>query len=261
MIVIVGLGNIGLAIGHRLHDREQDVLGLDLSEERRAVWHERTGRTAASSLDEVDWQRAETVFVIVRLTSQAEAVLEHLRESAAGSPLTAYVITTLEPDFARGLARFCSDDLRVIECPVSGGESGARAGELVVLLAGAVVDADHEFLRSTVAAKTVSFADYGQPTLAKLVNNVLAAYNTKALADMLAVGQELGLDVRSLYDVVVDGSGGSWMTRHFFDIVVDLLVKDVALLRDHIGELPATSLASGEQLESALAAARAMLTG
>ena len=78
---------------------------------------------------------------------------------------------------------------------------------------------------------------------------------------MLEVGHKLGLDVQSLYDVLVDGSGGSWMTRHFLDIVVDLLVKDVALLREHIGELPTTSLASGEQLESSLAAARTLLSG
>lgn len=260
MIVVIGLGNIGLGIGRRLVMREQDVCGVDLSDARRSAWKALTGLDAAASLDDVDWERATTVFVIVRLTEQAESVLTDISARDRSSPLTVYVATTLAPDFARDLDRFNGTQVRIIELPVSGGELGALAGDLVVMPAGPITDDDRKFLTATIAAKVVDFPKYGDATLAKLVNNVLAAYNARALADMVKLSVELGLDPAAVYEVVVDASAGTWMTTRFFELIVDLLEKDVELLRDRVGELPEISLAADADLDAALADARSSIS-
>lgn len=261
MIAVIGLGNLGLAIGRRLVIRGADVVGVDLAEERRAAWQAMTGLAAAASLDDVPWDSVTKVFVIVRMTDQAEQVLSALRDIDGEDELTCFVVTTLEPDFAATLGSFSTGRLRVLELPVSGGEIGAMAGNLTAMVAGPVTKDDERFLQSTVLSQLVRFDAFGQPTMAKLFNNVLGGYNARALAEMLLLGERHGLDPAQLYRVVLTSSGGSWMAGGFFEILDDMLDKDVDLLRDHLGELPVIALGPDDDLPKRLGAARALMAG
>ncbi|WP_285692799.1 NAD(P)-binding domain-containing protein [Actinomadura sp. NBRC 104412] len=255
MIVMVGLGNLGLALGGRLVECGHDVCGVDLAEARRSAWAELTGRTAAPSLDEVDWAQAERVFVVVRLTEQAAAVLDRL--AAEPGERTCFVVTTLDPSFAGALGDRARPGLRVVELPVSGGAAGASGGTLTAMAAGPLSDADARLLTTTLAAHLVTFDAYGEPTLAKLFNNVTGAYNALVLAEMLLLAERAGVDPRRLHQVLLTSSGGSWMAAGFADLLDDLLDKDVRLLRAHLGGLPDLSLGTG--LPERLAAARRLL--
>jgi hypothetical protein len=151
--------------------------------------------------------------------------------------------------------------LRIIEQPVSGGAAGARDGTLTVLTAGPVSDEDVAFLQSTVAGRIVRFDAYGQPTKAKLLNNVTGAYNARALARMLALADAQGVDVRKFYEVLLTASGGSWMATGFADLLDEVLAKDVRLLRDELGGLPTIALDDDDDLVTSLGQARALLAG
>lgn len=259
MLVVVGLGNIGIAIAARLAAVGNDVIGVDVAESRRALWIEQTGRPAVADLSEVDWTSVDRVFVVVRMTDQAAEVLTWLAEPAAAGGLTCHLITTLETDFAAGLAGYLRPGLRIIEQPVSGGASGAREGALTILTAGSISDQDEEFLRTTLAARIVRFDTYGEPTKAKLLNNVTGAYNARALAQMLALAQSQGVDVGKFYEVLLTASGGSWMASGFMDLLDETLAKDVHLLRDELGGLPAITLDDDDDLVTSLGRARALL--
>lgn len=260
MIVVVGLGNIGLAIARRLVVRGNEVLGVEVAEPRRAAWNVLTGQEAVADLADVPWERVDRVFVIVRMTDQAAEVLDHI--SANASPerdLACHVVTTLEPSFASNLQSWSRPGLRLLEQPVSGGELGAMGGRLTVLVAGPFTDADERFLLGTLAADVVRFDSYGEPTTAKLLNNVTGAYNARALADMLLLGQEQGIDPKKLYRVLLTSSGGSWMAGGFLELLDDMLAKDVVLLRDDLGTLPQVTLEDGPAFVARLQQARALL--
>jgi 3-hydroxyisobutyrate dehydrogenase len=235
------------------------VLGVELAADRRALWHELTGRTAVADLGDVDWATAERVFVIVRMTDQAGAVLDRLRERA--EPVAVHLVTTLETAFAAALGEYRRPGLRIIEQPVSGGAQGALAGTLTVLTAGPVTDEDEQFLRSSLAAEVVHFDRYGEPTKAKLLNNVTGAYNARALALMLTMAHEQGIDVAKFYQVLLTSSGGSWMAGGFLPLLDEMLAKDVHLLRDELGGLPHVALDSDDDLVTSLGQARRLLTG
>jgi 3-hydroxyisobutyrate dehydrogenase len=260
MIVVVGLGNIGIAMAGRIGECGRDVLGVDLASERRDEWHAVTGRTAVADLAEVPWPEVSHVYVVVRLTNQAEAVLQRLVELRVPSGIPVFLNTTLELDYARGLGRYAQQPWRLIELPVSGGESGARAGALTVMAAGPLDASDREFLLSTSANQVVEFAEFGEPTLAKLLNNVSAAYTALSYAEMMLLADGVGMQPRRLAEVLRTSSGGSWMGEHFVDLVDDLLGKDVVLLRKELGTLPIVTLEDDEHLLARLAQARAALT-
>ncbi len=270
-IAVVGLGDLGLAIARRLDDVGLEPAGVDGSARRRELWREHSGRAACASLGELAPARARRVFVCVRTTEQADGVLAELSalatrtagdghaQAAAGA--VAYVVTTLAPAFARELgARAADAALRIVELPVSGGRAGAERGELTALLGGPAAQPDDvELIQSALAARVFRFARYGEATLAKLINNTLAAYNAAAFAHCTALADAAGLDAGACMAVARAGSGGSWIAEHFAALVDDLLVKDAALLADELGPLPVLDLARGEELLATLSDARELL--
>ncbi len=261
MIVVVGLGNIGIAIAARIAECGHDVLGVDLAADRRSEWQRITGRAAVASLADVPWPDVSRVYVVVRLTNQAEGVLQQLLTLPLPHGIPVFLNTTLELDYARGLGRYGEAPWRLIELPVSGGDSGARAGTLTVMAAGDLGDAEREYLLSTSAAAIVEFASYGEPTLAKLLNNVAAAYTALSFAEMMLLADRTGMEPARLAEVLRTSSGQSWMGDHFVTLIDDLLAKDVALLRQELGALPAVGLDADDHLLTRLAQARATLTG
>ncbi|WP_029136431.1 NAD(P)-binding domain-containing protein [Nakamurella lactea] len=270
---VVGLGNIGGPIAARIAGCGAPVVGVDGLAERRQDWAGRTGAPAVASLAEIDSASLERVLIVVRTTEQALGVLDEVCRAAAGrasdpaaGPLTVHLMTTLEAAAARQLGDLpavADDDgaVRVLEQPVSGGSVGAAAGTLTVLSAGPIRPTDTEFLLSTVAGRVIDFDDYGTPTLVKLVNNALAALNTRSTAAMLLLAADLGLDVRRVKQVVDTSSGASTMGEmidRFADDQAELLTKDVALLAGAVDRLPSVDLDPAALLAD-LAAVRELL--
>jgi L-threonate 2-dehydrogenase len=98
---------------------------------------------------------------------------------------------------------------------------------------------------------------YGQPAVVKLLNNTLATYNLAATAQMLNLGEKLGMPAPSLLEVIGVSTGHSWMSDNLRDVQYDLLLKDVGLLRGEIGALPAVEL--GDDMEQEILQARTLL--
>jgi 3-hydroxyisobutyrate dehydrogenase len=259
MIVVVGLGNIGLPIAARILECGRAVCGVDIAAARRDKWRSVTGQHALASVADVPWPDVTYVLIVVRLSGEAENVLQHLERLPVPARVGVFVHTTLELGYARDLQRYADRGVRLVELPVSGGAVGARAGRLTIMSAGALTDTDEELLRATIAEHVVRFGAFGEPTLAKLLNNVTAAYNALSYAEMMLLAHDHGMAPGRLADVVHTSSGGSWMGDHFVDLVDDLLDKDVRLLRDQLGSLPVISLGADQDLVKRLSEARSLL--
>ena len=259
-VAVVGLGDLGLACALRLQEADAKPQGIDPAPARQAEWHELTGLTAGAGLDELSDEIAE-IFVCVRTTAQAGAVLDELRTQSANRDRVAYVITTLEPAFARGMGSYGAERFRVIELPVSGGRAGARRGDLTVMIGGdQATPGDTEFLKRTLAEKAFSFSRFGDATVVKLLNNVLGAYNAAAFANCMALADRAGIDAGNCADVIRSATGTSWMAEHFSVLVDDLLAKDAGLLAGELGPLPVIDLANADEFIALLAQSRTLIS-
>lgn len=258
-LVAVGLGNLGIAIGTRLHLCGADVLGLDMSAERRGEWRENTGRVALGSVEEIDWDDVDVVLVQVRLAEQAHDIIRRIAALRARPDLAFFVITTLDIDTAKSLGALVDERFRVIEMPVSGADVRALSGELSLMAAGPLTDAEESFVLSTIGNRLVRFPTYGEPTAIKLLNNLVAAYNVRSLTVALELSDRLGLSPSVVYDVIRTSSGSSFVSSIYRDLFYPVLVKDVGLIRDHLGGLPAVTLDSDEDFGAELEAVRARL--
>jgi 2-hydroxy-3-oxopropionate reductase len=127
---------------------------------------------------------------------------------AAAAPGTLMIdMSTIAPAEARRLADAGAErGLAVLDAPVSGGDVGARAGTLSIMVGGEEADFERalplfEALGSTVTH--VGGAGAGQVVKAR--NQVVVALTIEALAEALTLGEAAGVEAATILDVLGAG--------------------------------------------------------
>lgn len=239
-IAYLGLGAMGRPMATNLAGR------FDLR-----VWN----RTAAVARDHAREHGSEAVEDLVELadaevicsclptTVEVEAVARVL--APALSEGTVWLDhTSGDPQQARDLAAFLgSEGVIYLDAPVSGGTSGAEAGQLTVMVGG---DADALVqvgdVLDAVAVRVVHVGPSGAGMAVKAVNNALLAASLWAAAEGFAALEKAGVPTSVALEVVNGSSGRSNATENLFPqrvvtrefpntFALALLAKDVGLAR------------------------------
>ena len=166
--------------------------------------------------------------------------------------------TTASADVARELyAAAKAQGLHFIDAPVSGGQAGAQNGMLTVMCGGDA--AAFEVAKPVAMAFSRAFTLMGASgagQLTKMVNQISIAGLVQGLAEAIAFGQNAGLDMNQVLDVIGKGAAQSWqldnrgktMVADQFDFgfAVDWMRKDLGLVLDEArrngAQLPVTAL-------------------
>jgi 2-hydroxy-3-oxopropionate reductase len=130
----------------------------------------------------------------------------------------------------------------VVDCPISGGPPGARAGTLSVMVSGdpAAVDRVRPMISLWGRTLTVAGDKPGAAQVLKLTNNILSAVALAATAEAFVMGAKGGLDPEVMVSAISAGSGRnsaveskfplSVLTRSFdFGAEMHILMKDIDL--------------------------------
>jgi 3-hydroxyisobutyrate dehydrogenase-like beta-hydroxyacid dehydrogenase len=166
--------------------------------------------------------------------------------------------TTASAEVARELHGLASaQGLHFVDAPVSGGQAGAVNGALTVMCGGdaAAFDAMKPVALAFSRAVTLVGAS-GAGLLAKMVNQVCIAGLVQALSEAIAFGQNAGLDMALVLDVIGKGAAQSWQMdnrgktmvadKFDFGFAVDWMRKDLGLVLDEArrngSKLPVTAL-------------------
>ena len=101
-------------------------------------------------------------------------------------------------------------DVAFLDAPVSGGEPGAIAGSLAIMVGGKkeVFDAQYALL-STMGGSIVLCGDYGAGNTTKLANQIIVAANIEAVAEALVLAKKAGLDPSVVFNAIKGGLAGS----------------------------------------------------
>lgn len=161
---------------------------------------------------------------------------------AAGGVIAIH--STVHPDTCCRLAEHCADHgVSVIDAPVSGGGPAAAAGTLLVMTGGeAEVVERCRPVFATYADPVVHLGELGSGQVTKLLNNLLFTANLATAATALALGEQLGVSVDRLAEVVTRGSANSFALNsirgsggtldRLAGLAGALLQKDVRLVAD-----------------------------
>ncbi|MBR1828845.1 MAG: NAD(P)-dependent oxidoreductase [Atopobiaceae bacterium] len=210
-VALVGTGIMGAAIGGHILDAGYALVVHNRTKEkaqelisRGAAWADTPAEAATE---------ADVVLTMVGYPADVEDVYLGSKGILAAARKGAYLIdlTTSSPQLARELHDAAEVmDLHAFDCPVTGGEEGARAGTLT-LIAGA----DERYVKPVLpvlesfSSKIFYFGHAGAGQSAKLCNQVSLASCMVGWADALALARQSGIDEDLMLDMVSGGMGGS----------------------------------------------------
>jgi len=248
-IGFVGIGNMGLPMASRLLDAGEKLIVYDLRD--AAVEHllKRQARRAGDPKGLAD--NCSTIVVSLPSLESMRAVVLGEAGLASGRTVRTIVNTsTIGVPLAQEIAQVLGEKgIALVDCPVSGGPAGARAGTLSVMVSGdpKLVETLRPMI-SQWGVMTIAGDKPGMAQLLKLTNNILSAVAVVATAEAFIMGAKGGLDPEVMIAAINAGSGRNSMTlnkipdyvlgRTFdFGSPIHLLMKDVDL-----------AIASGEAL-------------
>ena len=180
--------------------------------------------------------------------------------------------STISPAATRGFAeRLAERNITLLDAPVSGGDKGAKAGTLSVMIGGP----EEAFERCRPIFDAVGGNGEGAIThvgpagdgqACKACNQVLCAVNLVAVCEAMGLAAAEGLDLGKMLNVTTAGAGGSWALENLGPqiaagdmspgFMIDLINKDLGIVHDEAANqqlpMPGTHLAA-ELLRSAAA--------
>lgn len=216
----LGVGNMGQPMAAKLLDGGHGLTIFDLSEPAMAPLLQRQARRAASPKALAD--QCETVFIsLPTLAAFRTAVLgpEGLKHGTAMKTLvnTCTVGVKFLREIEAGLP-----NVTIIDCPISGGPSGARAGTLSVMISGdpAAVEKIRPLIAPWSATLTVAGDKPGAAQVLKLTNNILFAVSLAATSEAFVMGAKGGLSPEIMLNAISAGSGRNGATATVFPAAV-----------------------------------------
>jgi 3-hydroxyisobutyrate dehydrogenase-like beta-hydroxyacid dehydrogenase len=124
-------------------------------------------------------------------------------------------MSTIAPEAARSLAaRAAAVGVMLLDAPVSGGEQGAIAGTLSIMVGGDAAACDHAAPIFAALGRQVTYmGGPGQGQMTKLVNQVVGATTLAAVAEGVLLAARAGLDPAAVVRALDAGAASSWMLR------------------------------------------------
>jgi 3-hydroxyisobutyrate dehydrogenase len=257
-IGFIGLGIMGKPMAKNLL---QSGFSVTVYSRRRSAVEEllTVGAVGALSSREVA-EHSDIVITMVTDTSDVQQVVLGENGVLASLHSGGVIIdmSTISPSATRELALVAQEKgVDFLDAPVSGGEGGAIAGTLSIMVGGA-----KETLASclpilqAMGKNIIHVGGTGAGQLTKLCNQIAVAVTNLAMSEALIFGAKAGIDLEKMHQAISGGAAGSWQLsnlgprifqRDFAPgFMVKLQQKDLRLVINEADRLqlalPATSL-------------------
>jgi 3-hydroxyisobutyrate dehydrogenase-like beta-hydroxyacid dehydrogenase len=220
-IGFIGLGQMGFHMARRLVEAGHRLVAFDTRREpldRLTAMGAQAAGSAREIADEVETVMASlpTPEIVLEVASGEGGVIEGKRVrrfvdlSTTGAVMAKRIFEMLKQ---RNMVQ--------IDCPVSGGVTGAAKGTLALMVSGP--RAEVTAIEPALAAIGRMFFISEQPGAGqtmKLCNNFLSAAAMTATSEAMVMGVKAGLDPRTMLDVINSGTGRNTATEDKFGRVV-----------------------------------------
>ena len=258
-LAFIGLGVMGYPMAGHLKQAGHRVTVYNRTASKADQWAAEYGGASAPTPRQAAHE-ADIVFCCVGNDDDLRSVVLGEHGAFAGMKPGAVLVdhTTASADVARELhAAARHHGLHFVDAPVSGGQAGAVNGQLTVMCGG---DAEvFERVRPVGMAFARAFTligPAGSGQLAKMVNQICIAGLLQGLAEGVNFGQQAGLDMKLVLEVIGKGAAQSWQMdnrggtmvdgKFDFGFAVDWMRKDLGLCLDEArrngAPLPVTAL-------------------
>ncbi|MBK9942023.1 MAG: NAD(P)-dependent oxidoreductase [Kouleothrix sp.] len=210
-IALLGLGVMG-------HGMAQNILkaGLPLAVYNRTAAKAAPLAAQGARLAPTPREAAHDAAIIIAMVgddtaSRAVWLGEHGALAGAQAGAVLVECSTLSLEWVRELAGLAAArGLAFLDAPVTGSKDAAEAGALRLLVGGdaAVIERARPAL-AAISQQIIHFGATGAGATMKLINNLMGAVQTAALAEGMALAERAGLDLAQVVALISTGAPGS----------------------------------------------------
>ncbi len=222
-IGFIGLGVMGKPMAQNLIKAGYPLVVYDVVQEKvdQVV---SAGAKAAKNCKDVANQ-SDVIIVMVPDSPQVEEVMLGPNGVLEGLQRNSIVIdmSSISPLVDIAIEKKVREKkAHMLDAPVSGGEPGAIAGTLAIMVGGdEAVFNECNALLDIMGGSVVRVGAIGAGQFTKLANQILVGIHLQAMSEALVFAQKAGLDVQKVYDAIRSGLAGS----HVLDAKVPLVLK------------------------------------
>jgi 3-hydroxyisobutyrate dehydrogenase len=208
---VIGLGAMGAGMAANFHKAGLLHRVWNRTPARAEEVRAQSGVEIAPSIESL----AGECDLIVTCVSRDADVLEVVQRIAVGIAKEAIVAdtSTTGTDTAHSAAAILSKrGAHFLDCPVSGGTEGAKHGTLAMMVGGdeAVLQRARPAL-AAIAKTIVRVGPTGSGQACKAVNQLMIAGIYESVAEALAFGESVGLDMERVIEVLSGGAASNWV--------------------------------------------------
>lgn len=208
----IGLGLMGMPMAHNLLKAGYEVVVYNRSRAKMDTLVQE-GAVAAFSPHEVA-SRCDVVFTNLPDSPDVEQVVlgENGLIHAQKAGLVIIDNSTIKPETARYIAeRLAEVGQFFLDAPVSGGDVGAIAGTLTIMVGGEETAFQKILPLLQVLGKKITYIGAsGAGQIAKACNQIMVAAQMTAMAEALVLAQKSGVDPARVVEAIREGAARCW---------------------------------------------------
>jgi len=211
-IGFIGLGNMGSHMARNLIKAGHSLKVFDLNDDAMNYVAQSGAKRAASAREAA----SDVQFLITMLPvgANVRSVLVDDGVIAAVAPETLLIdCSTIDVETARAMHQAAEEaGYQFLDAPVSGGVGGAEAATLTFMCggSGAAFTKARPILEG-MGRNIVHCGAAGQGQVAKICNNMVAGITALAVSEAFVIGETLGVDRNTLYNVMSTSSANSFV--------------------------------------------------
>lgn len=210
VVGVIGIGSMGTPVAEHLLEA-RGTLVVHARSPRPALIE--AGATWAATPRELA-EQVDALVVFLPDLPDLEAALDGPDGLLAGAgDLLLMIGSTSSAPGVRALAERLSAQsegrIRVVDCPVSGGEDGAKAGTLSIMIGGEDEDAARAAAILAPCGRSVHLGPLGAGEVAKACNQLVVSSTIMALGEATVLADRSGLDLDALWTLLSGGYAGS----------------------------------------------------
>ena len=223
-VAFIGLGVMGFPMAGYISKAGHDVTVYNRTSAKADKWVQTyKGKAAATPAEAA--KDADFVFTCVgndndlrEVTTGSDGAFQNVKKGAVFIDNT-----TASAKVARELFNTATTKgFGFLDAPVSGGQAGAENGALTVMVGGEQSDYDKaESVIDCYSKKIKLLGPSGSGQLAKMVNQICIAGLVQALSEGIRFGQNAGLKVEDVIEVISKGAAQSWQMENRFKTMID----------------------------------------
>ncbi|QGU05829.1 3-hydroxyisobutyrate dehydrogenase [Corynebacterium comes] len=209
-IAFIGLGSMGGPMAANLVKEGFTVRGFDVTDVAKKMASEAGVEIIDTSVEAAEG--ADAVITMLPTAGLVASTITELLEKVGNKPRLFIDSSTIGVAEARdNAARVEAAGSVFLDAPVSGGHGGAVDGTLAIMVGGpADAFAEARPLFDAMGDAVTHCGAVGTGQGVKICNNMVLGIHQIALCEAFLMGERIGLDAQTIYDVISHSTGNSW---------------------------------------------------